>query len=274
MAAGGVSPKVGKIVDLPANAPTIGTVTDLANGGGVTVAYTAGDTSVGGPIVNYTATSTPGSISANGTSSPITVSGLTVGTSYTFTVKSNNASGSSPLSGSSSAVTPTVPPTSFYNIATATAAGGETSLTFSSIPGTYKSLQIRGTGLITNSLFLINYNGDTTIANYGYFHGLNGDGTSTNAFAINSTAPRIGVTTGSGSYQGAFIFDLIDYASTTKNKTHRSFYGIEYNGTSTGSVGLYSGEWLSTSAVTSITIKGNSSGTFSAGATFALYGVN
>ena len=48
--------------------------------------------------LTYTITSSPGGITATGTSSPIVVSGLTNGTTYTFTMTATNASGTSPVS--------------------------------------------------------------------------------------------------------------------------------------------------------------------------------
>ncbi len=87
MASGQVSPKRGKIVDLPIYAPTIGTATDGGNGTSANVAFTApASTTPGGPIFYYKATSNPGSFAGTASSSPITVSGLTADTSYTFTV--------------------------------------------------------------------------------------------------------------------------------------------------------------------------------------------
>jgi len=83
-------------------APTIGTAT--AGDASATVAYTAGATG-GSAVTTYTATSSPGGFTGTG-SSPITVSGLTNGTSYTFTVTATNANGTSLASSASSSVTP------------------------------------------------------------------------------------------------------------------------------------------------------------------------
>lgn len=86
------------------NAPTIGTAT--AGGGSASVAFTAPADVGGSPITSYAVQSTPGGIGATGTSSPITVSGLTVGTAYTFRVTALNSYGPSPASASSNSVTP------------------------------------------------------------------------------------------------------------------------------------------------------------------------
>jgi hypothetical protein len=92
------------IPDVP-DAPTIGTATAGAAGSGqATVTYTAAAT--GGAVTTFTATSTPGSITGTG-ASPITVSGLTIGTAYTFTVSGANSTGTSPASAASNSITPT-----------------------------------------------------------------------------------------------------------------------------------------------------------------------
>ena len=102
------SPKYDSILanqqSLP-SVPTIGTATDGGTGTTVNVAFTAG----GIPGSSYTALSTPGSITATGTSSPITVSGLTAGTAYTFQVRATNNAGNSAYSAASNSVTPAVP---------------------------------------------------------------------------------------------------------------------------------------------------------------------
>ena len=88
-------------------APTIGTATAGSAGSGqVSIAFTAGSTG-GSTVTGYTVTSTPGSLTGTGASSPITVSGLTLGTAYTFTVTATNANGTSAASSASNSVTPT-----------------------------------------------------------------------------------------------------------------------------------------------------------------------
>ena len=62
----------------------------------------------------YVATSSPGSVTGTSTTSPITVSSLSNGTAYTFTVVSTTPYGvSSDTSSASSSVTPVAPPPSF-----------------------------------------------------------------------------------------------------------------------------------------------------------------
>jgi hypothetical protein len=62
----------------------------------------------GSAILDYTVTALPGGLTATGPSSPITITGLTNETAYTFTVKANNSVGSGAASVASNAVTPSV----------------------------------------------------------------------------------------------------------------------------------------------------------------------
>lgn len=91
-------------------APTIGTAIPL--NASASVAFI--DNSDGGSaITNHTATSTPGSFTGTSATSPITVSGLSNGTPYTFVVKATNAVGDSSNSSASNSVTPYVPASSY-----------------------------------------------------------------------------------------------------------------------------------------------------------------
>jgi large repetitive protein len=85
--------------------PTIGTAT--AGSSSASVTFTP--TSATNVDASYTLLSTPGSITASGTSSPITITGLTNGTAYTFQVRANNPSGSTAYSSASNSVTPFTP---------------------------------------------------------------------------------------------------------------------------------------------------------------------
>jgi hypothetical protein len=90
-----------------AGAPTIGkaTGTDQTT---ATVAFTAPANGGGSTITSYTAVSSPGGITGTlnqAGSGTITVSGLTSGTSYTFTVYATNSYGNSSSSSSSNSTT-------------------------------------------------------------------------------------------------------------------------------------------------------------------------
>ena len=257
--------------------PTIGTATDGGTGTTVSVAFTP-STYIGKGTITYTATSSPGSLTGTGSGSPITVSGLTTGTTYSFTVAGTTNYGVSSLSSAqSNFVTPTLP-TSFESIATATGTGSSGTITFSSIPSTYKHLQLRGlfrnnsasTG--TDSL-RITVNGSAT----GYtWHILRGNGTSATAnagtsatyFQAGSDIPNNGL---ASNIMGVCIVDIIDYASTSKTKVFRSFDGLDNNSTN-GSSNLCSGLWNNTNAINSLTIT-TTGFNWTTSTQFALYGI-
>ena len=89
------------------NAPTIGTAT--AGNTSASVPFTA-PTKVGGSaITEYNARSTPGDVTASAASSPISVTGLTNGTAYTFAVWAINSYGPSAFSATSNSITPALP---------------------------------------------------------------------------------------------------------------------------------------------------------------------
>ncbi|MFA7060413.1 MAG: fibronectin type III domain-containing protein [Pedobacter sp.] len=88
-------------------APIIGTAS-TAGDGQAKVYFTAPGSNGGSAITSYTATSTPDGKTVTGAGSPLIVSGLTPGTSYTFSVKATNAAGlTGTSSGSSNPVIPT-----------------------------------------------------------------------------------------------------------------------------------------------------------------------
>jgi len=86
------------------NAPT----SAVANKGNQSaeISFSPPSNTGGGAITGYRVTSTPGNFTATGASSPISVSGLTNGQSYTFQVTAINAFGESPGSNVTNSVTP------------------------------------------------------------------------------------------------------------------------------------------------------------------------
>ena len=93
----------------PGNTPSAPLNVSATRGNGQASVYFSAPASNGGlPITSYTVTSNPGSLRASASSSPIVISGLSNGTSYTFTVFASNQIGNSV---SSQASTPIVPAT-------------------------------------------------------------------------------------------------------------------------------------------------------------------
>ncbi len=90
------------------DAPTA--VSGIAGNAQATISFTPPLFDGGSTINNYTVTSNPGGLTATGNLSPITVSGLTNGTQYAFTVVATNSVGSSSPSNPSTTITPVTVP--------------------------------------------------------------------------------------------------------------------------------------------------------------------
>jgi len=98
------------------DAPTIGTA--VAAAAQATVSFTAPSSDGDSVITSYTATSSPGGITgtlSQAGSGSITVTGLTNGTAYTFTVTATNAIGTSTASAPSGSVTVPIPTSEVSN---------------------------------------------------------------------------------------------------------------------------------------------------------------
>lgn len=166
---------------------------------------------------------------------------------------------------------------SYESISTVTVgSGGASSITFSSIPSTYKHLQIRsiardgsGGGTLDAGGNLI-FNSDTG-SNYSW-HALYGQGTSATAAATASTNRILYLSAQSGATANVFtagITDVLDYTNTNKYKTTRQLTGEDLNGS--GGIYLVSGLWMNSAAITSITITPTNP--YAQYSSFALYGI-
>jgi len=163
---------------------------------------------------------------------------------------------------------------SYESISTVTVgSGGSATITFSSIPATYKHLQIRGSLLNASDVGLIRFNGNSTAGNY-VEHGSRGDGATASAYAQTSSRTSIQMSTAVSNATSpyTFIYDVLDYTSTTKNKTVRLLNGFDTNGA--GQISFISGLFFPTTiaAITSTSITAGS-GTFAQNSIVALYGI-
>lgn len=170
----------------------------------------------------------------------------------------------------------------YFSIATVSVgSGGSSTITFSSIPGTYTHLQVRAFAKsdATTSTYgycKIQFNSDTG-SNYA-FHVLKGENSAvySQGYASQTSIQAIETPHSHSNYANIFsagVFDILDYASTNKYKTTRDLSGVDTNSSTVDyGVGLRSGLWMSTSAITSITFTPTFGG-FAQYSHFALYGI-
>ena len=155
-----------------------------------------------------------------------------------------------------------------------TISGTPSSLTFTSIPGTYNSLQLRCLMAATAGLVNANltFNGDTTSGHY-WWTSLYVDPGTTPAKGGSSSDTKIGgpeVNVSPDASQA--IFDITGYALTSVNKAVQIGNASPYSAGSTFTGLQIYGGWKSTAAITSLTLTLPSS-TFAAGVC-TLYGIN
>jgi len=166
-------------------APTIGTAT--AGNASASVTFSAPAENGGSAITGFTVTASPGGATGTGSSSPITVSGLSNGTAYTFTVTATNAVGTSNASSASNSVTPFTPQLTgtYYNsYSTLPSSSGDTAGTAKIVFNGYgllfygwqTSAVTTGMHQITLPSFLINKVIDITVAGQGGEHYGGGSG--------------------------------------------------------------------------------------------------
>ena len=167
---------------------------------------------------------------------------------------------------------PVILPGSYESIQTVTVgAGGQTTITFSSIPSTYKHLQIRGIARGTDSSLRALFLSINSTVNVVRSHYLYGDGAT--ASAGSQTANQLGWGLGSGQLASAFsiaVIDILDYANTNKNKVTRSLAANDLNGS--GNIALFSELFDTTVAINAVNLT-LEVGNFAQHSTFALYGI-
>jgi chitodextrinase len=188
-------------------APAIGTTT--AGNAQATVTFIAPASNGGSPITGYTVTSNPGGLTGTGSSSPITVTDLTNGTAYTFTVVATNFNGNSSPSSSSNTVTPSTVPGA-PTMGTTTAGNSQATVTFTA-PASNGGSPITGYTVTSNPGGLTGTGSSSPITVTGLTNGTaytftvvatNISGNSSPSSASNSIIPSLSV---GDSYQGGFI---------------------------------------------------------------------
>lgn len=176
-----------------------GSVSAIAGNASANVSFSAPANNGGSAITNYTATSTPGSISTNGAGSPIIVTGLTNGISYRFSVTATNASGTSGASSFSNNVTPTAPSSTPGAPTSVSASAGNTTanITFTAPASdggsaiiNYTATSTPGSISATSSVSPITVSGLTNGTSYQFsVIATNANGNSSSSSLSNSVTP-------------------------------------------------------------------------------------
>ena len=183
--------------------PTIGTAS-AGSFKNANVAFTPN--AIGIAATSFTATSSPGGFTGTGSSSPVNVSGLTAGTSYTFTVTASNDFGTSTASAASNSISAISPPyltasptlTASGNVVTLTSGTWETTGGYAPTTFTYQIATssvnliegpyVYDSGAVATSTTSINYTGSYGTTYYGQVRGANTYGSSRSATASATTA--------------------------------------------------------------------------------------
>jgi hypothetical protein len=169
-----------------------------------------------------------------------------------------------------------MPTPTYVPLATITLASTASSVTFSSIPATYRDLVLvmnaRITASVSAATSFAYFNGDTG-ANYTC---VSMQGRQTGASVESSTEPRFDLgriaNSSSGSTtNGANIIQIMDYSATDKHKTGLARGNNLPNESLT--VIAVAARWASTAAINSIEIDESSGTSFAIGSTFSLYGI-
>lgn len=236
----------------------------------------SGDSILGAPAGPSGPTGAAGAAGAAATVSVGTTTTLAAGTSATVT---NAGTSSAAIFDFGIPQGATGPAGGMVQIAQIVASGTPSTITFSSIPGTYTNLVVSlfGRDTITGSSDLnvfLKINGDATAANYTATEGLFGTGSGTGSTSTASSTSgafiaKIPGTSGDANALGVATITFPSYAATTFWKMVASV--IAQNG-GTLQNALVSFRWKSTSAITSLTLTAGGTA-FANGTTATLYGL-
>lgn len=157
-----------------------------------------------------------------------------------------------------------MPTPTYTALATRTLTGTATTITFSSIPATYRDLilVIEGTYSTGTGNASIRFNGDTG-SNYPYIFMLGG---ASGASSGQSTTTSLLTGGFNSAVRNNVVFHIMDYSATDKHKT-------VLNRMNEAGITTYAwfGRWANTSAVTTIAVSGTNP--YAIGSTFSLYGI-
>jgi hypothetical protein len=162
-------------------------------------------------------------------------------------------------------------------IAQQTLGSAAATVTFSSIPATYKNLKlvVNARSSSANVSAVMQFNGDTA-TNYDWqqLYGSASTPGTTGAFGVNSIIlSNISGTGATAGAAGSLECTIPDYAGTTFWKNAMTVGGYQFSSSALFALNN-AGTWHSTAAINSILLQIGGGGNFLAGSTFTLYGMN
>lgn len=144
-----------------------------------------------------------------------------------------------------------------------------TSVTFASIPGTFRDLRlvVVGTQTTTGNGSYLRFNSDATTS-YA-FVSAEGNGSGKSSYGWEDSYMYFAATYNSGdtTVPSVEVIEILDYSQTDKHKT-----AIGRISSPAREVAMGASRWYKTAAITSILVSGQFT-SFKAGTTFSLYGV-
>lgn len=157
-----------------------------------------------------------------------------------------------------------MPSSTYTALATLTLASTDSSISFASIPATYRDLVIVIDGTISaggGEVVRVNFNGDGTSGNYPAVYM---DGAGSGSGTSSTDNRRFGLIYAT---RTNIIAQLNDYSATDKNKTWLS----RANGAN-NAVFASAGRWANNAAIHTVTIFPDAN-SFAIGSTFSLFGI-
>lgn len=163
-----------------------------------------------------------------------------------------------------------MPTATYIALANLTLSSAQKTITFSSIPGTYRDLVLVMDHLVTGAASnkIVRFNNDSG-SNYPWVY-MGGNGTSAISGTNTSTSLLVeALAAGSTTERLLTITNIMDYSTTDRHKTTLTRNGRAGQGTD-----AIICRWANTSPITSISItQNNAIADFALGSTFALYGI-
>lgn len=168
-----------------------------------------------------------------------------------------------------------MPTSTYVALATTTVTGSPvSSITFSSIPATYRDLVLVSapvdSAIATSQSLCVQFNSDSG-SNYPFVY--MGTDTTATPFSGATTLTFVVGARYDNRQDGMGVLHIMDYSATDKHKTALTKCGMG-NRTLSGITTLQTASrWANTNAITSLYLFSELAGSFAVGSTFSLYGI-